>query len=79
MWKGWTMLTDWMRRADYTDPDSFGMYIYDFHWYGLIELIENLVRQSTSLAFPLPFHFAFAKAFNSSPTSRKPAPHTPKS
>jgi len=32
MWQSWTMLTDCMRRATCTNPDSFDMYIYnDFH------------------------------------------------
>lgn len=51
MWQSWTSLTDYMTRASYTDPDLFDMYIYnDFHWYGLAELIENLVSICTLTA-----------------------------
>lgn len=44
MWETWRMVCDWCRKASYTDPDNFKMYIYnDFHCYGIQELIENLV------------------------------------
>ena len=37
-------MTEYERRATYTDPDNFDMYIYnDFHGYGFQELLENLV------------------------------------
>lgn len=45
LWATWEKLLDTMRYADHRNPDSFGMYIYnDFHWYGIAELVENLVR-----------------------------------
>ena len=51
LWQSWTMLLHWNTRSDYTNPDYFDMYIYnDFHWYGLAELIENMVSSPT---FPL--------------------------
>lgn len=44
MWQTWKMLCEWRRRASYTDPDNFSMYIYnDFNGYGLQELVENFV------------------------------------
>ncbi|CAJ2505323.1 Uu.00g127170.m01.CDS01 [Anthostomella pinea] len=44
MWETWKQYADYKRRATYTDPDSFGMYIYnDFHGYGLQELIESML------------------------------------
>ncbi|KAI1078066.1 hypothetical protein F5B20DRAFT_582593 [Whalleya microplaca] len=47
MWETWKLYADLKRRATYTNPDNFGMYIYnDFHGYGLQELVE-----STLIAF----------------------------
>ncbi|KAI1871409.1 uncharacterized protein JN550_004403 [Neoarthrinium moseri] len=44
MWETWTVICDYRRRATYTCPDFFGMYVYnDFNGYGLQELIENLL------------------------------------
>jgi hypothetical protein len=44
LWEGFKNLGDYKRRSKYCDPDGFGMYIYnDFAWYGLMELLENLV------------------------------------
>ncbi|KAK6430393.1 hypothetical protein LTR95_013449 [Oleoguttula sp. CCFEE 5521] len=44
MWRSWTICCDYMRQADYRNPDLFGMYIYnDWHGWGLNELIENLL------------------------------------
>lgn len=44
MWNGWKTFMDYCRRADYCDPDAFGMYIYnDWYGWGLQELMENLV------------------------------------
>lgn len=45
------MLNEWCRLAQYCDPDSFGMYVFnDFHGYGLIEILENAVSNYTYLA-----------------------------
>ncbi|KAK5131100.1 hypothetical protein LTR08_001318 [Meristemomyces frigidus] len=34
MWQSWTLLTDYMRFATYTNPGLFDMHIYsDFHWF----------------------------------------------
>lgn len=44
LWATWTMICEYRRRAMYTCPDAFSMYIYnDFNAYGLQELIENAV------------------------------------
>lgn len=44
MWETWKLLCEYRRRATYTNPDNFGMHIYnDFNGYGLNELIENFV------------------------------------
>lgn len=44
MWNGFKTYMDYRRRANYCDPDRFGMYIYnDWSGYGLMELMENLV------------------------------------
>ncbi|KAI0003598.1 hypothetical protein F4779DRAFT_92148 [Xylariaceae sp. FL0662B] len=44
MWETWKMYCDLKRRATYTDPDLFNMWIYnDFHGYGLQELIESVL------------------------------------
>jgi hypothetical protein len=50
MWKSWEYLCDWLRLAGYTDPDNFGMYVYnDFHGYGVLSLGERQVRLSWQL------------------------------
>lgn len=40
----WMIMAEWHRRASYSDPDNFDMYINNdcFAW-GLNELHENLV------------------------------------
>ncbi|KAF3008682.1 hypothetical protein E8E13_009240 [Curvularia kusanoi] len=44
MWEGWKMFMDYRRRANYCDPDNFGMYIYnDFPGWGHQELIQNFI------------------------------------
>ena len=44
MWRSWKKFCELRRHATYTDPDAFGMYIYnDFHGYGLQELVQNTV------------------------------------
>jgi hypothetical protein len=44
LWEGYKNFSDYRRRSKYCNPDVFGMYIYnDFAWYGLMELLENLV------------------------------------
>lgn len=46
MWKAYKSSHEYSLRAKYCDPDNFDMYIYnDFNGYGLVELIENTVRQ----------------------------------
>jgi hypothetical protein len=50
MWKSWEYLCDGVREAGYTDPDNFGMYVYnDFHGYGVMGLAERQVRLSWQL------------------------------
>jgi len=42
MWKSWEYLCDGVREAAYTNPDNFGMYVYnDFHGYGVLSLAER--------------------------------------
>ncbi|KAI1258102.1 hypothetical protein MGN70_001148 [Eutypa lata] len=42
MWRTWTKCCDLKKRAFYTCPDAFGMYIYnDFNGYGIQELVQN--------------------------------------
>ena len=44
MWKSWEYLCDWVRESSYTNPDYFGMYVYnDFHGYGVLGLVERQV------------------------------------
>jgi hypothetical protein len=44
-----SIVSEWLRRADYCQPDNFGMHIYsDFFGYGLQELQENLVGRFRS-------------------------------
>lgn len=44
MWEGYKMFMDYRRRANYCNPDRFGMYIYnDFEGWGFQELLENFV------------------------------------
>ena len=51
MWESWKNFCEYNKRADYTHPDLFHMYIYnDFHAYGLQELIENMVSLSASVS-----------------------------
>jgi hypothetical protein len=50
MWKSWEYLCDGVREAAYTDPDNFGMYVYnDFHGYGVLSLAERQVCLSLPL------------------------------
>ena len=47
MWRSWKKYCDLKRYTMYTDPDSFGMYIYnDFHGYGIQELVQNTVCEA---------------------------------
>lgn len=47
MWEGYKTFLDYRRRANYCNPDNFGMYIYnDFEGWGLQELMENQVGQA---------------------------------
>ncbi|KAK8050732.1 hypothetical protein PG994_012462 [Apiospora phragmitis] len=42
-WQTWKLLCDWQQAADFCDPDSFGMYVYDdFAGWGLQECIERM-------------------------------------
>ncbi|RYP21690.1 hypothetical protein DL767_009206 [Monosporascus sp. MG133] len=51
MWQAWKKYCYLKRHALYTNPDMFGMYIYnDFHGYGIQELVQN-----TLLAFDKEF------------------------
>ncbi|RYP93357.1 hypothetical protein DL770_000546 [Monosporascus sp. CRB-9-2] len=51
MWQAWKKYCHLKRHALYTNPDMFGMYIYnDFHGYGIQELVQN-----TLLAFDKEF------------------------
>ena len=51
MWESWKNFCEYNKRASYTHPDLFHMYIYnDFHAYGLQELIENLVSFNASVS-----------------------------
>lgn len=47
MWDTWKRRYNMKIRASYTDPDNFGMVIFnDFAGYGLQEMIENVVSGS---------------------------------
>ena len=55
MWKAWKKFCELKRHASYTDPDAFGMYIYnDFHGYGLQELVQNTVCETLPRSIILP-------------------------
>ena len=46
LWETWTLICEYRRLATYTNPDMFGMHIYnDFNGYGIQELVENLVSK----------------------------------
>ncbi|KAK7923468.1 hypothetical protein PG985_007539 [Apiospora marii] len=43
-WQTWKLFVGWHEGAQWCDPDSFGMYVYnDFHGYGLQEVIERML------------------------------------
>src|SRR4051812_40271246 len=45
LWETYKSYRDYRNRGHYCNPDHFDMYIYnDFYSYGLIEIIENMVR-----------------------------------
>ncbi len=47
MWQAWKKFCYLKRHALYTNPDAFGMYIYnDFNGYGLQELVQNTVSDA---------------------------------
>ncbi|KAI1380358.1 hypothetical protein F4677DRAFT_406562 [Hypoxylon crocopeplum] len=44
MWQTWKLFTTWERRATYTNPDFFNMFINKhFHGYGMQEMVENML------------------------------------
>ena len=50
MWQAWKKYCYLKRHALYTNPDMFGMYIYnDFHGYGIQELVQNTVCNPQSI------------------------------
>lgn len=43
-WESWKFLSDYIRKARYTDPDRFDMHVYtDQHGWGLQEQMQNMV------------------------------------
>ncbi|KAK3672958.1 hypothetical protein LTR78_007068 [Recurvomyces mirabilis] len=49
MWQTYMALTDAVDHSGHSDPDLFGMHVYnDFHWYGLAELLENMTAYQKS-------------------------------
>ncbi|OTA92861.1 hypothetical protein M434DRAFT_396137 [Hypoxylon sp. CO27-5] len=44
MWESWKLFSAWERRASYTNPEFFKMYIHkNFHGLGMQEQIENML------------------------------------